>query len=423
MTTESSEPKSFAVFPFLKTSGPIHIGKFSFQSTGDATGLTNDQRESVRLIKEMVFWRDDLRLKSSAFAIVPLVDPDKPDPSTLSDLAAVQTIIAYMYGEPHEVFGDPFLSSEHATLLILTRGPVLRALACPDHDVEFVAPRPASDPAAGSHVEGFHGIYNVRDHFWATKGARIQGPLPHMTLNGSQDLARDLPGISHDLMRVVSHPATAPSERLLRAMQWFNDSNAATNDDSAAIVDLAIAFETLLGIPAVESKTDRFVDAISLLLGRAARVDVWARQFYNARSNVAHEGRAHQLRFAATDASKPPKDAQLYHSLLAVGRQVFRLCLRTIAMGASLAERAGLEEKLVTNRERFERVCKVLADTGVDAAVRLNRAASTVQAILCGRDRTHDAGRTRSCSSRSPGRVGTRVRSAGCPGRRSSSIR
>jgi hypothetical protein len=52
---------------------------------------------------------------------------------------------------------------------------------------------------------------------------------------------------------------------------------------------LAVAFETLLRLPEF-SKTDRLVDAISLLLGRTERLDEWAEQFYAARSQVVHEG-------------------------------------------------------------------------------------------------------------------------------------
>ena len=57
-----------------------------------------------------------------------------------------------------------------------------------------------------------------------------------------------------------------------------------------ALLNLAVAFEALLRLPD-SSKTERLVDAITLLLGRTERLDDWAQQFYAARSRVAHEGK------------------------------------------------------------------------------------------------------------------------------------
>lgn len=382
---DGSRIRSCAVFPFLKTSAPVRIGSFEFRSTDDRTGLGQEDLEQVEEISSMLYWRDELRLKSSAFAIVPLIDSDRPyagsSVQVLSDLATVQAIVAYTYGAPDDLRGEPFLSSEHATMLVFTRASVVRALVFPDYNVESSAPAITADEADRPHVLGYHGICNFRDQFWVTKGSRVHGPLTHMTLNRSQDLACDFEALPDGLRRLVDAPHTGASARILTAMQWFNSGNAATNDDAAALMDLAIAFETLLGIPAGESKTERFVDAIALLLGRARRLDIWARQFYGARSNIAHEGRAPQIRFVVSDSPKPPRNAQLYHSLLALGRQVFQLCLRVISAGALLAERGGLEEKLVTNKERFERICAILSDKSLDALTRLMRIADPVQAI------------------------------------------
>ena len=128
-----------------------------------------------------------------------------------------------------------------------------------------------------------------------------------------------------------------------------------------------------------DEKTDRLTDAISLLLGRTPRLDIWARQFYDARSRIMHEGYAQQLHFVATDSRKV-NEGPLYQSLLSYGRQVFQLCLGTLLVGADLAENAGLEEKLVTNQERFQKICKVLADKTIGSRERLERIAPIVAA-------------------------------------------
>jgi hypothetical protein len=87
---------------------------------------------------------------------------------------------------------------------------------------------------------------------------------------------------------------------------------------------------------------------------------IWAKQFYDARSQVVHEGSSQQLHFIATDSIKNSKGQQ-YQSLLSYGRQIFQLCLGTLLTGADLAENSRLEEKLVTNEERFQEICKLLS--------------------------------------------------------------
>ncbi len=133
------------------------------------------------------------------------------------------------------------------------------------------------------------------------------------------------------------------------------------------LVITTIAFEALLSLP-IDEKTNRLTDAIPLLLGRTPRLDIWVRQFYNARSSIIHEGHTRQLRFVATD-SKKISEEPLYRSLPSYGRQIFQLCLGTLLTGAELAESAGLEEQLITNQERFEKICMILKDEKTRANV------------------------------------------------------
>lgn len=154
-------------------------------------------------------------------------------------------------------------------------------------------------------------------------------------------------------------------QRVLTALKWHNRANASENDADSAMLDLAVAFEALLALPR-DAKTDWFVDAISLLLGRVPRLNQWAEQFYDARSEVAHAGRAERLRFAPM--KQKAVEGPLYQPLMVYGRQIFRLCLGTLLFGTYVAEQGGLQEKLVTNQERFQSVCKF----------------STTQQFLCG---------------------------------------
>lgn len=377
-------PYSFAVFPFLKTSGPVSIGNATFRSTDDTNQLTADQFECLREIAAMLFLKDDLRIHSASYAVVPFINLDDPT-AELERLSNVQAFVAYAYASPHDVFGDPFLSAEHASLVIFSPSPVSIFLVKPKHHVDSVGVGSGLVADDRHEVQGYSGLYNFRHRFWVAKGSRLYGPIPHLTLNISQDLAQlgDRTGRSDfDLLaKAVAGPTTQTSERVLTAIHWFNTANAHASDEATAIVALAIAFEALLAFPDSEKRTERLTDAIALLLGRIPRLDIWARQFYQARSEIVHEGRARHLSFVATDSRMPPLDAPQYQPLLSYGRQIFRLCVGTLLTRAELAEQAGLEDKLVTNQERFERICKVLASQSVNGADKLLEVAPIVRAI------------------------------------------
>ena len=382
---EEAEPKySIAVFPFLKTESPVRLGDLEFRSTIDVDGLPQGQASSVVEVSRMLFLRDNLRIRSASYAIVPLIDltysvPDVPH------LSSVQAVVAYLYAAPTDVYGRSFLTSEHATMVVLTPDRISPLLVRSDVNVEPIGDLPAHVEDGLQSVPGYAGLYNFRHHFWVVAGSRIYGPMPHLTLNLQQDLSMDIrmaverrSGLGA-LLRLLNGPVTENSARALTAIRWFNEANREARDDDDALVSLAIAFESLLALPQSE-KTDRLVDAIALLLGRVPRLDTWARQFYAARSSVAHEGHARTSYFIARDARKGLDDG-IYQPLLSYGMRIFRLCLLTLLAGADLAEEAGLEEKFVTNQERFEKVCEILKDLTMPARERLTRIKEMVSAI------------------------------------------
>ncbi|MBN2267642.1 MAG: hypothetical protein JW725_04900 [Candidatus Babeliaceae bacterium] len=374
---------SFSVFPFLKTRSEIYIGNLLYRSTDMTDGLSPEQANCVNEIANMLFLQDNLRIKSASYAVVPFVDL-RHAPTDVEYLKNVQAVIAYCYASPRHEFGDLFLSSEHASMALFTPGSVSVHLVRPDFNVE--ATEPLSDLAADhrGEVEGYAGLYNFRHHFWVTKGSRLYGPKPYITINHSQDLGSDLnlaeaARVDCRLLgELLRNPNTRTSSRIFTAVRWFNAANNAANDQATAIVNLSIAFEALLNLPRDE-KTDRLTDSISLLLGRTPRLDIWARQFYDARSRIVHEGDAQQIHFVATDTRKK-SEGPFYQSLLSYGRQVFQLCLGTVLVGADLAEKARLEEKFITNQERFEKICKLLKNKTIGGGERLESIAPIVAA-------------------------------------------
>lgn len=375
---------AIAVFPFLKTSAPTRVGGYTFRSTIDTEGLPPDQANAVGEIALMLFVQNDLRVKSASYAILPNLEIHSDD-RRLGHLAHVRDVVTYFYAVPHDVHEDVFLPPEEASLVLFKPGRVSVFLTRPEHHTEWAAPCVGPEPDSFHYVPGYNGLYNFRHAFWIEPGSRLYGPKPHMTLNISQDL---YVGFEHRmvgrpdyhlLLRLLERPDTPASLRIYSALHWFNAANEHRLDQSRALLSLAIAFETLLRLPE-NSKTDRLVDAISLLLGRTERLDNWAEQFYAARSRVAHEGELRDRYFYARGTGKR-QVSDIFGSLMLYGRQIFQLCVGTVLVGIDLAERADLQEKFVTNNERYQKICNLLDGSVGSASERLLTIAPIIQAL------------------------------------------
>ncbi len=388
--SQESYPSSFAVFPFLKTREPIAIGGLTFRSTADASDLGPDDAQRMAEIAAMLFLKDDRRIHSSSYAALPYVDLDNPG-GVLWQLDRLQAIVAYCYSAPHLTLGDPFFRYEDASLVIFSPARVFVSLVRPEELVDQVGSDSSLVPDRWGHVQGYHGLYNFKQHFWVANGSRVYPPVPQMALNGSQDLSMDLRSFFAGSLRyqllpaVIESPPSALSDRILTSIKWFNAANSFWADEEAAIVNMAVAFETLLELSGErrkpeERKKDPLADSVSLLLGRVPRLDDWVRQFYEARNEIVHKGRADRLRHFIPSSSKG-QDGQLYRSLLSFGREVFQACVGALAFGARIGQKYGLAEKLITNQERFEEINRTLDAQLASPAEGLRLIADRVEAI------------------------------------------
>jgi hypothetical protein len=376
--------RGIAVLPFLKTTEPVRLGSLTFRSTDDLAGLDEEDAAHIREVADMLFLQDDLRIRSASYALLPMVDLDKPESPVLRELQSIQAIVGYCYSAPHPTLGKPFFAFEQASLAIFSPEPVPIFLVRPDHHVVGAPDSVPLKEDEWHRVAGYQGRYNFRHPFWMAKGSRLYPPVPHIGLNISQDLACDLgraftEAPHHHLLPQLIAQASETSERVLIAIDWYNRANSGSDDDAAAIIHLAVAFETLLGLPK-DAKTDRFVDAVSLLLGRVARLNLWAEQFYDARSDVAHEGTTDRLHFIPVK-QKGPAEGPRYQPLLIYGRQIFQLCVGALLFGSYLADRVGLRDKLITNQERFELICKTLGNDALTPVERFAAIDDTVALI------------------------------------------
>jgi hypothetical protein len=365
---------SVAVFPFLKTSGRAQIGGYVFRSTEDVQGLPPNQAQAILEIAKMLFAQNDLRIKSASYAIVPPLEIYFGNPG-LAKLLRLRDVVAYFYASPHEIFDNIFLGPEEISLLIFTPARVSAFLTRPDHHTESVVPICGPEPDPHGYIQGYDGLYNFRHAFWVEPGARLYGPKPHVILNISQDFCADIEIWKtvqtdqcqlFDLLERADSPA---SLRIFSAIRWFNAANEQELDPSQSILKLAIAFEALLRLPE-SSKMDRFIDAVSLLLGRTDRLNEWAHCFYAARSQVAHEGEVRDPYLYVPGTSKR-QAANILGSLMHHGRHIFRLCVSAILHGIDLAERSNLQEKFISNNERYRRTGDLLKDETRPASNRL----------------------------------------------------
>lgn len=88
-----------AVFPFLKTSEPVQLGSFTFRSTDDISGLSDEDSAHVKEIAEMLFLQDDLRIRPACYTMLPIVDLDR-GAGCIDELERIQAIVAYCYRPP-----------------------------------------------------------------------------------------------------------------------------------------------------------------------------------------------------------------------------------------------------------------------------------------------------------------------------------
>lgn len=378
---------SVAVFPYLKASVPVPIGGYLFRSTDDRAGLPEGHATAVAEIAGMLFAKDDFRVESASYAIVPPVDQNRPG-EDLDRLIELQAVVTYLYSQPHEVFDSLFVTPEDCMLHLFTPGDVSEFLVRPTHHTVDACPGVPKLAADSRHMlPGYHGLFNLRRAFWCAASSRIYPAFPHVTLNIAQDLASNL-DVGHDNprwdfspARLLSEPGSAVATRVFTVLYWYNFANEQMAGPDRALLNLATAFEALLQ-PPEDAKSERLVDAISLLIGRTTRVDSWARQFYRARSAVTHEGMARDLHFHQTDlGGRPGKLDGRAAPLMFYGRQIFQLCLTTVLTGSALARRADLEEKLITNGERLTAISTAQARTGNGAAERLAAIGRDVAAL------------------------------------------
>jgi hypothetical protein len=378
----------YVFFPYLKSSGIVHYRHITFGTTSNVAHLKADIAEHVAVLASMFFLRDDLRIKDMTFAV--LVAENRMALASLVDsLAEFQAFVCYLYSAPHEIFGEPFLHAEHASAFVFEQSRVQIQFLRSDYHVDALSDRSFDEaPDARNEVAGYKGRLDQRSPLWVAKGSRIYPPTTRIWLNMSQDLSFDIGRrIQHSrhgaLLAFLEDPRRDPHlcSRVLRSLRWYNRSVAIDVAEEIGLVSLAIAFEALLGLPRGNQVTNRFKEAVALLVGPVDRLDSFLEQFYEARSEIAHEGETSNVMFRATDSVRQSdrQSAARYRSLAAYARHIFQVCLLTIVYGGHMTSQVRLSRMMTTNQERFEQMCRTLSSNDKPAGHRLQEVAELIQ--------------------------------------------
>lgn len=358
----------FAIFPYLKTARSLSIRGIQFKSSSDIDSVPIEIKEHLKIIFSMFYLRDNLRIKKMTYTYIKIEDKQEEIQKNIEKLIDVQTLIAYLYSSPNPTNLDPYLKKEHSNIFFLIPRKVSQYILWPDNNVENMSNCDNLLQIDDRHeVPGYEGRLNNESFFVVAKGSRIYPPIPNFWLNIPQNLFVDIGLIENKnsiFIKLLSRCdiKNDNEKRIFTSLKWYNRSISIDVSSEIELINLAIAFECLLGLEQGEQVTKRFKESIKLLVGNIDKLDSWLNQFYKARSEIVHDGSSTNLLFNADMNTK--KNNSYYRSLVSYGRMIFRVCFNAIVTGADMAYEIGITTLFTTNRERFENIIKKLNDKG-----------------------------------------------------------
>lgn len=382
----------YVVIPYLKTSQPVTLRKIKLFPSHSLEELNEDISRHLHELCSMFYLRDELRIREMTCGVVDVPTLMADGVNVNQRLWEVHTLLAYFHGSPGPRPGDPWLRLEHSTVFRFLPKLVSRFLIWPEHGVDGHIPKKDGGDSTNWDVEGYDGWTDAQSYIYVVPGSRIYPPTLRMWLNVFQDLYANLASTDRryassvlKMLRGDQFVCPALEKRVLLAMDWYNRSTSMDTTDQRTLIDLAVAFETLLGLEEDAGKEEGLRQGIATLLGPIPRLNSWVTQFYKARSGIVHTGEWTHLGFYATD-KKAVKEvlngkgyAVRYRSLNDYGRLLFRLCVETMLTGGELSQYSGLEAVFYHNQERLERICNYLRSADLPAIDLLSRVGQEVR--------------------------------------------
>lgn len=164
-------------------------------------------------------------------------------------------------------------------------------------------------------------------------------------------------------------------KRLLRALEWFNNSykQDLEVDDLERFISIAVAFETLFNSPQ-ENIQSAMISNITSLLGETNQLVDWVKDFYKQRSQLVHGKEKPSVLYRGINSS----DYHLSHLLMA--RKIFSRCVKAILAAREGVYTQDIHEELISNEKRLKDLIQLFKTTDVKK-LRENKAFDTVDSL------------------------------------------
>ena len=381
-----------------------------FKGIHDVSGLSEDEKKHLAGIHSIIYLRNNVRPAHLTYAVLRLSEDAAANRSSIENLYIAQLMVSYLYTSPHHWDGKPFFPAENACMFVFEPTVISRIDVEQERYAEpymhyYLDVEPDDDPSSpfDEEIEGYWVGVNGRFNTTVARGSRLYPPYHGVYLNYSQILGRDLDtffGKPADwalavLVRKKSDP-TPEESRVLTAMEWYQRSAEGGISEEEALLHLAIALESLLGLDQGNDHTARFKETVLILLGRVERLDLWIEQFYKARSKIVHQGHYSHLAFSPRSknsdspngqdvTSRRKSDSQPLEGTLgplaSYGRLIFRLCLNARLAGITATEESVLSALLTDNETRLKSICAKLNQTREPGLTRIRSIARQVSEL------------------------------------------
>lgn len=163
---------------------------------------------------------------------------------------------------------------------------------------------------------------------------------------------------NHFLGALVSFHHDDDLNRLLRSIEWFNNSlrQDLEVDDFDRFTSLAIAFETLFNSPP-ELIRATISSNITSLLGNTPQLTDWVKDFYDQRSSIVHGKEKPSMKYRGIKAT------EFHISHLVEGRKIFSRCLGAMLNSRETVYVDDIHRELIPNETRIKEINQKLLKT------------------------------------------------------------
>ncbi len=394
----------FVILPYMVLSRPLTIRGITFRSSNDLAGIDDAAATHLTTLFKLFFLRDTLRFKRMCYHHAPDEEPAKRS-LFHQRLWEASICIKYICTHPNPprfpapTFAGPNNSpaTETAEMYLFSPTNLTTSFYLPVNphaNVEYVGSEPES-----SYHKILHGyscwMLGRGNSFSIGPAGRIYPPgfalESHLSFQYGIDLASFFDTLTHGSKWAIkgfiasrSDELTDLEKRILKALDWYNQSCEYGIHPFRSLIFLAIAFEALLNLKWEQRNTERFKDVVVTLLGSVDRLNTWLDQFFEARGAIVHTGEAERVFYYPPDeraqSQKKPLKTDTPISLLShQGRTIFHLCLDAILSGSVTAHEANLKSQFRHDEERISNIKEALDGKDGDLAQRI---ISTRQVVL-----------------------------------------